>query len=359
MTLKKLICLSHIPWQAAPSRAQQLLIRMRDVDILFFEPPRSAPARDARRGRRVRPNLTVYTLPPLRSEDGPALLRRRGQARLGAFVLDVMDRHRFRDALLWVTSPDNLFLLDAIPYRGLVYDCDREWDELPLEWESELAVRADVCFAASPGLACRLSPCCDNIAVIPNGVNELLYRQEPSPPAELRRAPGPTLCRVGEVAAGLDLEPLRQTALRRPSWRFFLLGQAGRWAERALEQCPNVRFLGRVPAAEVPDYLLSCDICFDLLSRQTRGSDILPAHIYEYLASGRPVVAMLDEDQVEPYPDVVYTAHNPAQFLSCCEHALMEDPTWVSQRRRGYAHAARWSRRAAEVVRILEAAGLL
>lgn len=357
--MKNLVCLSHLPWQAAPTRAQQLLTRLRDVDILFFQPPRSAPGRAAQRGRRMRPNLTVYTLPPRPSEDGPALLRRRGQVRLGSFVLEVMERHRFREPLLWVTSPENLFLLDALPYRGLVYDCSREWDELPLEWESELAARADVCFAASPGLASRLSPCCDNIAVIPNGVNDLLFRQDPARPAALARAGGPVLCRVGALTGDLDLEPLRQTALRRPSWQFFLLGSAERRVEAALSRCPNIHLLGRVPAAEVPDYLLCSHVCFDLVSRRTRGSDILPAHLYEYLASGRPAVVMLDEDQVDPFPDVVYTAHTPAQFLTCCEHALREDPSWVSNRRRSCAHAARWSLRAAEAGHILEAAGLL
>ena len=155
--MRELLCLSHLPWQAAPTRAQQLLTRLRDVRILFLEPPHGSAGRPAKQGRRMRPNLTVCALPYLRM-DGPALLRHRGQARLATFVLDVMEKARFREPLVWVTSPENLFLLDALPYRGLVYDCSREWDELPLEWESELASRADVCFAASPGLARRLAP---------------------------------------------------------------------------------------------------------------------------------------------------------------------------------------------------------
>lgn len=355
--MRELVCLSHLPWQAAPTRAQQLLTRLRDVKILFFEPAHGPARREG--PRKMRPNLTVCTLPPLKAQNGPYLLRRREQARLAAYVLGVMEKARFREPLLWVTSPENLFLLDALPSRGLVYDCSREWDELPLEWESELAARADVCFAASPGLARRLAPCCDNIAVIPNGVNDLLFRQECALPAEFRRVRGPVLCRVGAVTGDLELEPLRQAALRRPGWNFFLLGRVERAAMEVLERCPNIHLPGPVGATQVPDYLLSCHVCFDLVSRRTRGSDILPAHFYEYLASGRPAVVMLDENQVEPYPDVVYSAHTPAQFLTCCEHAVEEDPSWVADRRRSCAHAARWSLRAAEASRILDAAGLL
>ena len=55
------------------------------------------------------------------------------------FLADKLARHRFRRPLLWTTSPVHIHALDALEYDGLVYDCDREWDELPLEWESELA----------------------------------------------------------------------------------------------------------------------------------------------------------------------------------------------------------------------------
>lgn len=360
--MKQLVCLSHLPWQAAPTRTQQLLTRLRGVDILFFEPPRSSAGRAPRQqtGRKVRSSLTVYTLPPAGAgaEDFP-LLRRRSQARLTAFVLKALERHRFREPLLWTTSPEQLFLVDALPHRGLVYDCSREWDELPLAWESELAARADVCFAASQGLADRLAPCCDNIALIPNGVNYLIFAQsEMETPPELRRLAGPILCRVGEIPADLDLEPMLYAAAQRPVWNFLLLGHAAPAAAQALERCPNIHLLGFVPANQIPDYLAASHLCFDLITRHSLGTDILPSHAFEYLASGKPIVVMLDHDQVEPYPDVIYAAHTPAEFLSRCQSALREDPGWVSGRRRSYAQRAGWSFRAQEVSRILEDTGL-
>ena len=87
------------------------------------------------------------------------------------FLADKLARHRFRRPLLWTTSPVHIHALDALEYDGLVYDCDQVWDELPDRWEGSLAGAADVVFAASPGLADRLSPCSGNIALLPNGVN--------------------------------------------------------------------------------------------------------------------------------------------------------------------------------------------
>lgn len=359
--MKQLVCLSHIPWQAEPTRTQQLLTRLRDVNILFFELTQASAGRRSRRsGRRVRSNLLVYALPPQGAwADDFAVLRRRSQARLAAFMLGVLDRHRFREPLVWTTTPEALFLVDVMHYQGLVYDCSREWDELPLEWESELAARADVCFAASQGLADRLSPCCDNIAVIPNGVNYLFFTQSRLEiPPELQRLAGPILCRVGTIPADLDLAPLCHAALQRPGWNFLLLGRADPAAAQALGRFPNIHLLGSVAADQIPDYLAASHVCFDLTASHNLGTDILPPHAFEYLASGKPIVIMLDQDQVEPFPDVIYAAHTPAEFLSRCQSALKESPGWVSGRRRAYAERASWSHRAAEVSRILADTGL-
>lgn len=358
--MKRLVCLSDVPWRAAPSRTQQLLTRLRGVDILFFEPPAPGAGRPGQRGRRVRANVIVYGRPALPPErGGMPILRRRGQAKQAAFLLGVMEQHRFREPLLWTTTPEDLFLVDALPHRGLIYDCSREWDALPLEWESELAARADVCFAASPGLADRLSPCCDNIAVIPNGVNYLIFSQPGQErPAGLRGISGPILIRVGELPRDLDVEPVCHAASRRPLWHFVFLGRAAPAVARKLERYPNIHLPGSVSADQVPDYLAASDICFDLISRRMRGCDVIPSHAFEYMALGKPIVAMLDYDQVETFPDVVYTAHDPAGFLDRCEHALREAPGWVSGRRKEYASKAQWSDRAEEIERILETTGL-
>ena len=359
--MKQLVCLSHTPWLSAPTRTQQLVTRLRDVNVLFFEPPAPAGGRGHKApGRKVRPNVVAYTLPPRLDERLDAkLLRRRTVERTARFLAQVLQKHRFQEPALWLTSPEQYFLAERLPHRGLIYDCGAEWDELPLEWESELALHADVVFAASPGLARRLAPCCDNIALIPNGVNYLLFaRPDLQPPAFLAGRQGPILGRVGAVTAELELEPLLAAAAARPDWTFLLVGPAEKGPARLLAQYPNILLTGQVPMVDVPDYLSACRVCFDLLSRRTRGSDILPGRLYEYLAVGRPVVLMIVPDQVEPFPDVVYTATDAPSFLRRCQHALAEDPTWVAGRRRAYAEDAQWSGRAEEIQHILETAAL-
>lgn len=352
--MKKLVCLSGSPWLASPNRTQQLITRLKDVEILFFEP--YAGGRRRREERRMRANLTVCPLPE-RVPEGPegSLARRTAMKRLARFLDKTLQKHRFRDFLLWTDSPEYHALAGELPHSGLLYDCFREWDDLPLEWESELALQSDVTFAASPGLARRLSPCCENIAVIPNGVNYPMFsRDDWETPRILRGRDRPLLCRVGAVTGELELEPLIYAATARPEWTFVMVGEVDDSALAQLGRYHNIVLPGKVPMVDVPDFLGSCQVSFDLLSRSTRGSDLLPIRFYEYLAVGNPIVLMLEEDQVEPFPDVVYTASNPADFLRRCENAVKEDAGWVRSRRRAYGEAAQWSDRAGEIRHILE-----
>lgn len=357
--MKQIVCLSSEPWQAAPTRTQHLMTRLRDAEVLFFEPPGSGSSREC---RRVRPGLTVYSLPPILEVDEKySYLFRRGLRRLTRFIEDKLERHRFRDIVLWTTGPKQAHLADTIPYRGLVYDCDREWQGLPVRWESDLAMEADVIFAASPMLADRLSPCNDNIAIVPNGSNFPMFsRRAEEVPPELRQVEVPLFGFVGNLRRDTDLTPVWLAARQRPDWAFAFVGNADKDVPLLdeLRALPNVALLGWRPPVELPDYLARFDVCLDLFRLRDVGADIIPQRLYEYLSSGRPIVSMLWEDQVEPFPDVIYGAHTSAEFLRFCQDALAEGDQWARRRRQEYGRAAAWSERAAEVARILSSIGL-
>ena len=57
--MRQILCLSADPWRTIPTRTQQLMTRMRDAQVLLFEPPGKYSRQP---GRRVRPGLTVCAL---------------------------------------------------------------------------------------------------------------------------------------------------------------------------------------------------------------------------------------------------------------------------------------------------------
>lgn len=359
--MKQILCLSHLPWQARPNRTQQLLTRLPDVQTLFIEP---APAKGApipEQGRRMRANLTVYTLPsPLPGPRDRSMLDRRRLDRMTNFLQQAMDRHGFREPVLWCTSPAHAVFLDRLAYRGLVYDCHRIWGELLQDAEQELTRQAEVTFAASPGLVQRLSPFCSNVALLPNGVNPLLFGGAGSSLSTgAAGLPGQkVLGRVGDLNSQVDLEPLLYAARHRPEWTFVLIGRCTRQAARGLTGQDNIRLLGQVNALDIPEYLAACDLLFELRVQDKYSFDVVPARIYEYLASGKPIVTVADPTLPEPFPELVYTAYDGPGFLRRCKAALNESPA-LSQNRREYAAQCSWTRRAAQVYAILDGSGLL
>ncbi len=360
--MKQYVCLARSAWSDVPTRAQHLMTRLRDAQILYFEPPCPlGSSAHKKTGRKVRPGLTVYTLPPIFDlEPRHRLLLARQYRRLGRFIRKKMELHRFEDSVLWTTSPEQVHLLEHIPFGSMVYDCDRDWYRLPPEWESDLALEAEVIFAASPGLAARLIPCNDNIALLPNGVNYPMFgREEVEIPPALRDLNTPLLGWVGHIRRDTDLSPALRAALDLPGCSFLFVGKAERNPLlHRLKALPNVAFIGEQPMDELPGYLARFDVCLNLLRQRDAGSDIIPRRVYEYLSTGKPIVSMLWEDQVEDFPDVIYGAHSPEEFSALCSRALAEVGDWAKKRRKAYGAGASWSMRADEMSRILSTIGL-
>ena len=358
--MKQILCLAHAPWRARPDRTQQLLARLGDAQILFFEPAPRKGEPMPEQGRRVRAHITVYTLPaPLPGPQEGTLIHRRRLDKSADFVQQIMNKHHFREPVLWCTAPVHAQFLDKLAYRGLVYDCHRFWDEAYIDWESDLTRHAEVVFAASFGLVKRLSPCNDNIALLPNGVNPLLFQQrEHTLPPVLEGISGQrVLGRMGRIDGQVDLEPLLYVARHRPEWTFVLMGPATKPGAAPLRGQDNIVLTGAVSPLDVPDCLYRCDLLFDLARLDQPGSDIAPSRVYEYLATGRPIVTVVDPHASDAIPELVATAYDGPGFLQRCKAAFGEDPS-LPRRRRAMAQQSSWANRAAQVSNILEVTGL-
>ena len=363
--MKQILCLSNEPWSnRLPGRTQQLISRLRDAQILYFFPAQSPRDKSfLKQGRQVPPTVTACALPPIPFPISERHWRLFQMAwnKISRFIQETAARRRFTEPLLWTSHPRHIHLVDRLEYSALVYDCDRVWDGLPVHWEGSLAQAADVVFAASPLLCDRLSPCSSNIALLPNGINLPLFDAAARHPDPMPGVTAPILGWAGAIRAGLDLSPVLYAAQARPDWGFLLMGpvEEGNPFLQPLDQLSNVFLPGPRPAAEVSDWLYRCDVLLDLLRVERPYDDVVSPRLYEYLATGKPVVSMLWPGQVECFPDVVYNASGPEEFVTLCAHALEEAPGFVSQRRMDRAAQAAWPRRAGEVERILTTAGLL
>lgn len=135
-----------------------------------------------------------------------------------------------------------------------------------------------------------------------------------------------------EAYQGLDLlfAAMRIVARTRPDARLLLAGGKPAQVEEARTRAAAAAigettiFAGERPASEIPAYLLACDA---LVSPRSRGTNT-PLKIYQYLGSGRPIVAtrLLTHTQVLSDETAILTDATPEQYARGILRAL-EDPT--------------------------------
>jgi len=335
---------------------------MEGSQILYFNPPARRGSDDWKQpGRQLRPGIMVYTLPPSlvsRPTGGP--LSRYDAGKTARFIQERIRKHHFRDPLFWCATPAGTPLLEKFDYHGVVYDCFQDWPHYPEVWEGELTAAADVVFAASPDLMTHLAPCTNNLALLPFGCNYPMFAKDKLPrPAAMKDLHCPVFGYVGTLWPDLDLTPAIRLARSRPDCALVLVGRnAGCRLLPELLKYPNVRWVGPAEPVDVPDYLCNFTVSLQLLRHSRLYDDVIPARMFEALAAGKPIVAMLRPDQVEHFPDVVYGAHDEPEFVRLCSDALKEAGVYARDRRRAYGQANSWSVRAQAVIHILESIGL-
>jgi glycosyltransferase involved in cell wall biosynthesis len=144
------------------------------------------------------------------------------------------------------------------------------------------------------------------VRVAPMGVDLDHYRDLPGPGEARRRLGWPdafTVGYTGHLYSGRGIDLLLRLALLRPKFRFVVVGgepeAAERWRQEARSAgAANLEFLGFVANAELPRYQSACDVLVMPSQRHISGSsggDIgsvaSPMKVFEYLATGRAILA--------------------------------------------------------------------
>lgn len=149
---------------------------------------------------------------------------------------------------------------------------------------------------------------------------------------------------VGAISSWVDLEMVAAMARLRPDWRFTLVGPVYVTAH-PLEGLPNVHLVGAVPHAELAGYHAQFDAAV-IPFRMGRVAECAnPIKLYEYLASGLPVVST-------PLPEVtamgplVRTATTAKGFVQAVEEMVAADSPAQREARRHAVAGHTWTQRA-------------
>jgi GT2 family glycosyltransferase len=257
---------------------------------------------------------------------------------------------------------------DALAGSRLVYDVIDHLDvfqaprRVLLRNQERALETADAVFAVSRPLLDEIRTARSDAVYLPNGV-DVAFFQAPADKAAVperilrsRAAGRPVAGYTGALARWVDVELLRALAEKRPDWDFALVGEALDESFSALRQHPpsNILFLGRRPYAAMPAVIGSFDVGLIPFRLGPEGLHASPIKLYEYLATGLPVLST-PIPEAEEMPEVS-TASDARGFSTLLDRAR-ELRRSASFRERAVARAREhdWARRTSTA---LEALGL-
>jgi len=289
--------------------------------------PRAVPAPSPRRA-----GFEVYQPGPFRPRlYRPAWLARaleRGRLRAAC---ERLGRRGARRVVLSLWRPGFAPALDLVPHDVSCYHVADEYtfssQDLPTPpEEAALLARADQVVVHSEGLLEKKGGVNPHTALIPNGVDFDAFAAAAAEPDDLRAIPRPRIGYVGHVKEQLDFALLARLARARPGWQFVFLGPVRdrpdvRAALAPLVALPNCHLLGARPTAALPGYVQALDVATMCYVEDGYTRYISPLKLYEYLATGRPVVATPIRS-LRPLGGLIHLARGEAEWLEALEASL-------------------------------------
>lgn len=155
-----------------------------------------------------------------------------------------------------------------------------------------------------------------------------------------------TVVYAGSLDFWFDTDAVKHAAAVHPEWEFLLLGRIEHREIQKLCHFPNIRLLGEVPYPNLRRYFAIADACIIPFRISPLTLATNPLKLYEYFASGRPVVSS-PLPEVLNFDELVLVARNPTEFVEKLRVALFEISPRKAEQRRRIAELETWSSRVA------------
>ena len=272
-----------------------------------------------------------------------------------------------QECILWVffPSPLNLDILRHLSPAASVYQYMSSAEAACPHPDIEraniaLLSECDIVFANSLRLRDHAKTYCGRVYLARAGVNMEIFdvpldsgsRQ----PHALDGLSGPIIGYIGTIHRWIDLSLLRRVAEALPEYIFVMVGPVAVDISDLLA-VPNIRWVGQQAHRDLPSFIRRFDVCIIpyVVDRYTESS--FPAKLNEYLAMGKPVVAVAIpeiRDFNREYCDAVFLADDASSFVSAIRRALQERTETTRARYRKIALHNSWAARVEQMAQLVE-----
>jgi glycosyltransferase involved in cell wall biosynthesis len=167
----------------------------------------------------------------------------------------------------------------------------------------------------------------EDIHYLPNGVNVEMFKTVPRDiPNDIKHIPHPRVTFVGAITSWIDLPLIEGVARKLRDIHFVFVGPIDQGAIdkqqlQKLFDLDNIHFLGGKPYSEVPKYLHASDVL--LLPRTMDPYSLAcdPLKLYEYLATGKPVVST-SHPSIKRFSEFVYSGATIDEIVEGIQKSL-------------------------------------
>ena len=394
MTKHDIIIIGADPWEHYTWRRRHHVAwnLAKENRVLFIEPPLTLlqPFRDIdlswrhllRLGRLKHQGRNLYSYSPVRllplALPGSRHFNyyERDKKRIFTRVAKIVKKMEFKKPILWIyyynSQYDYIGLFDEkiivtdvydkfAAFSGITEPDDNK--EKTKKREKQLLENTDIVFAVSEELKKYIRKFGKDAIVISQGVDYEKYENILLPSKKERRRveqiPQPRLGFIGIMHYIVDFELLAQVADSRKDWSIVLMGK--KWLNNekdathfnSLCKRNNVYYLGEIPKEKLPYYLSKLNVGLMPMKKNELNRSASPLKLWEYLAAGKPVVAI---DQRVQYNcmEFVKIASSPEEFISLIEESLADRRNGQIEKMRIIAKNHSWKHRTHEMMEVIE-----
>lgn len=269
-------------------------------------------------------------------------------------ILWALKQLKLDDYILWISEPRIVDIAKKIPAKIRLFDAvdnlllhpqlKRFQDKIrrSYEWVNH---NADLICIASDSQREMFSSA-SKLFLLPNGVDPIfLEHKNYLIPNDIASVKKPLVGYVGVLQERIDVNLLKKVIELLPDYSFIFVGKVIAISYfDSLKKYRNVYFLGNRKYTDIPNYLHSFDACIIPHKVSEFTGFMNPLKIYEYLASGKPVIST-PVSGTENFRKYIYLAKDDETFSSAIVKAISENSEILEKGRREAVSPHSWHAR--------------
>ena len=267
---------------------------------------------------------------------------------------------KIEKVILYIWRPEFADYIDTLKEKIICYHIvdeytfDPDFNHPTSDTEKWLIRKSDMVFIHSKTMFEKKGHLNPSTFYIPHGVDFKQYSEiqinDPHEIEDVLSKPHPRIGYVGHIKRHLDLQLLLKLSQERENWSVILIGKIRenhtdiQEEIRLLKERKNVYFLGSKNHDDLPKYINQLDVCLLCYKKTQYTKYIFPLKFFEYLASGKPVVAT-KLPNLEEFNDLIYFAEGYKGWIEKIDCAINRDSKEEKEKRIQYAKKNAWDDR--------------